>query len=92
MLGEIQMGKKDYDDAVRTFYRVAFGHGNPDAPKEFHAWQAGAMFDAARCLEQLGKQDAAVKLYQDLTTTFPEHEQSTHARTRLAELGNPQSQ
>jgi TolA-binding protein len=87
MQGEIQMGKKEYADAVRTFYRVAFGHGYPDAPTEFHPWQSAAMFDAARCLEQLGKQDAAKKLYQDLANEFPEQEQAEHARRRLEELG-----
>lgn len=88
MLGEIQMGKKEYEDAVRTFYRVAFGHGYPDAPQEYHSWQAAAMFDAARCLEQLGKQDAANKLYHDLVATFPDQEQAAHARKRLEELGS----
>ncbi len=62
MQGEIEMGRKNYADAVRIFYRVAFGHGYPDAPPEYHPWQAAAMFDAARSLEQLGKTDAARKL------------------------------
>jgi TolA-binding protein len=87
MQGEIAMGKKEYEDAVRIFYRVAFGHGYPDAPKEYHQWQSAAMFDAARCLEQLGKQDAARKLYEDLLAQFPEQDQAQHARKRLEELG-----
>jgi TolA-binding protein len=87
MLGELQMGKKEYDEAVRTFFRVAYGHGYPEAPPEYHTWQAAAMFDAARCLEQLGKQDAARKLYQDLVGAFPDQEQATHAQKRLEELG-----
>jgi cellulose synthase operon protein C len=88
MQGEIAMGKEEYEDAVRIFYRVAFGHGFPDAPKEYHPWQSAAMFDAARCLEQLGKRDAARKLYQDLLDRFPEQDQAEHARKRLEELGS----
>ncbi|MBN1854967.1 MAG: tetratricopeptide repeat protein [Pirellulales bacterium] len=86
MIGEIQMGKKDYNAAVRTFFEVAYGY--KDAGAESNPWKANAMFDAARCLEQLKKQPSATKIYQELIEKYPESEQATHARNRLQEL-NP---
>ncbi len=86
MIGEIQMGSKDYADAVRTFFRVAYGYGYPNSPESFHPWQSGAMFDAARCLEQLGKRAAAVKLYREMLQNFPTSEHGEQARQRISEL------
>ena len=83
MVGEILMGEKKYSEAVRAFFLVAYGNGYPNSPKEFHSWQSNAMFDAARCLEQLKKKQAALKLYRELAKQFPKSEKAPHAAKRI---------
>ncbi len=78
-LGKIQVARQDYDAAVRTFFKVAYGRGGTEAPESFHPWQAEAIFAAAGALENSGRQDAARKLYQELVDDYP-----TSARTALA--------
>lgn len=83
MLGELQLADEKYEDAVRTFFRVAYGYGGREAPAEFHTWQSESLFEAARCLEQLGRDEAARKLYAEVLERFPESEKARHARARL---------
>ena len=70
-LGKIHVARKDYDTAVRMFFKVAYGHGGTAAPASFHPWQAEAIFAAARVLEDTGRQDSARKLYQELVDNYP---------------------
>ncbi len=86
MIGETQFAQKQYDDAVRTFFQVAYGFGDTDAPAEIHKWQAEAMFEAARCLELTDRFDAARKLYTELLERFPDCSKAVHARNSLAAL------
>ncbi|MCA9242211.1 MAG: tetratricopeptide repeat protein, partial [Planctomycetales bacterium] len=83
MLGEMQFAHKQYEAAVRTFFRVAYGYGGREAPQEYHAWQSESLFEAARCLEELDRKEPAKKLYLELLERFPESPKARHARTRL---------
>ncbi len=83
MLGEIQFARKQYDAAVRTFFKVAYGYGGTAAPPAFHRWQAEATFEAARCLEQTRRHDSARRLYRELLTYYPESPKAAHARVAL---------
>ena len=83
MIGEVYFGEKQYDAAVRRFFRVFDGYGGNQALPEFHHWQAEAMFEAARCLEQTGRTKSAHKLYDELLERFPNSEKATHAQNKL---------
>ena len=72
MQGEIQFLRQDYDAAIRTFFKVAYGYGHPKSPQEFHEWQANAMFEAARCCESTKRLEAAQQLYNELIETHPD--------------------
>ncbi len=82
MIGEIQFGRKDHKEAVRSYFKVmAYG---------FPTWQAEATFEAARCFEVLGQSDQAVKLYRELVEKFPESDKVQPANKRIQDLlGNP---
>ncbi len=84
MLGEMQFAAKEYDEAVRTFFAVAYGYGGREAPADYHAWQAESLFEAARCLDQLGKPGAAAKLCRECVERFPESPKTKHAERWLA--------
>ena len=86
MVGEVQFANRQYDDAVRTFFQVAYGFGDEAAPEAFHTWQAEAMFEAARCLDQTQRYEAARKLYAELLERFPDSRKAVHARNSLAEI------
>jgi TolA-binding protein len=86
MQGEIQFARKRYDAAVRTFFKVAYGYGGVDAPPAFRRWQAEALYEAARCLEQTRRIDSARKLYHELLTYYPESARADHARLALNSL------
>lgn len=83
MVGEFQFANKKYEDAVRTFFQVAYGYGDREAPEGFHPWQSESLFEAARCLEQLDRKSAADKLYAELIERFPAQPKAELARNRL---------
>ncbi len=84
MLGEMQFAAKEYDEAVRTFFAVAYGYGGREAPVDYHPWQAESLFEAARCLDQLGKPGAAAKLCRECVERFPKSPKRAHAERWLA--------
>jgi len=86
MAGELQFADKKHEDAVRTFFKVAYGYGDRQAPEGFHPWQAESLFEAARCLEQLDRKSAAEKLYAELVERFPKQPKAELAKKRLGEL------
>jgi cellulose synthase operon protein C len=51
MLGELQFGRKAYDDAVKHFQRVMFGFGGDQANEAVKIWQAQSGYEAGRCTE-----------------------------------------
>ena len=96
MMGEIQFEKKDYKEAVRSFFKVAYGYGYPQSPDPIKKWQASSAYEAARCFEMLAGQDAsrkapmleqARKSYQEVIEKYPTSDQAGLAKSRLEALG-----
>ncbi len=85
MAGEMQFAAKQYDQAVRTFFQVFAGPANAELGDDYQPWQAESMFEAARCLEQLDKRDAAGTLYTQLIERFPKHPKAELARKQLSQ-------
>ncbi len=79
LIGKIQADQKDVGEAVKSFIKAAYGYS---APK----WQAEATFEAARCLESLGRKSQAAAMYQELLDKFPTSDKAPEAKKRLAEL------
>ena len=86
MVGEVLFAQKEFDDAVRKFFQVAYGYGDVDAPEPYHHWQAEAMFEAARCLEETQRFDSAQQLYKELLERYPTSEKAAYARNSLEEI------
>jgi len=87
MEGEVLFEQGKHKDAVKSFFKVAYGFGEKLAPPAYHPWQAQATFEAARCFEVLEKSDQARKLYAELVERYPESQQTPAARKRLLSLG-----
>ncbi len=87
MEGEVLFEQGHHKDAVKSFFKVAYGFGERQAPPSFHPWQAQATYEAARCFEVLEKPDQARTLYAELVDRYPQSEHVAAARKRLAALG-----
>ncbi len=87
MIGEILFEKREYKEAVRSFFKVAYGYGYPDSPEGLHVWQANAAYEAARCFEVLKMTDQARKSYQEVLNKYPNSDKVPLAKTRLEALG-----
>ena len=79
-IGEIQFGKKDYKEAIRSFYRVIAGYGYPK-------WQADAMFEAARCFKELKLNDKAIEQFRELIQKYPQSDKVPVAKDQIKALG-----
>ncbi len=79
MIGEIYFLDKNHTEAVRHFFKAAYGYGYPE-------WQARSHFEAARCFEVLGKLDQAKKSYEEIVKNFDKFEEAGLAKKRLEEL------
>ena len=86
MEGEVLFEQGNHKDAIKAFFKVAYGFGEKQAPAAFHPWQAQATFEAARCFEVLGKPEQAAKLYAEMADRYPESQQTPAARKRLEAL------
>ncbi len=86
MMGEILFEKKDYKDAVRNFFKVAYGFGYPQAPEAIQKWQANSAYEAARCFEVLKMTAQAKKSYQEVVDKYPNSDKAPLAKARLAAL------
>ena len=87
MEGEVLFEQGKHKDAIKAFFKAAYGFGEKQAPPSYHAWQAQATFEAARCFEVLAKPDQARKLYAELVDRYPDSPQTSAARKRLEALG-----
>ncbi|MEX0939085.1 MAG: tetratricopeptide repeat protein [Pirellulales bacterium] len=87
MAGELMFANKDYQDAVRAYFKVVYGYGYPDSPESYHQWQSDATFEAARCLELLNRPDAAKRLFAELIERFPNSDKLPAAKQKVAALG-----
>lgn len=79
MIGEIQLNRKQYDEAVKSFFKVAYGYSYPE-------WQSAATYEAARALEASGKRDEAVKQYRSVVEKFSKAAEAPLAADRLKTL------
>jgi TolA-binding protein len=86
MEGEVLFEQGKHKDAIKAFFKVAYGFGEQQAPIAFHPWQAQATFEAARCFEVLGKPEQAAKLYAEMVDRYPDSQQTPAARKRLEAL------
>lgn len=87
MEGEVLFEKGQHKDAIKAFFKVAYGFGERNAPAAFHPWQAQATYEAARCFEAVGEPGQAAKLYAELVEWYPDSRQTPAARKRLEALG-----
>lgn len=88
MEGEVLFEQGNHKDAIKAFFKAAYGFGEQNAPAPFHPWQAQATFEAARCFEVLGQAEQARKLYAELVERYPSSAHVPAARKRLEALGN----
>ncbi len=79
MIGEIYFEKKNHAEAIKNFFKSAYGYGYPQ-------WQANAQYEAGRCFEVLGKPEQAVKSYQEVVEKFPDSDKTPLAKARLDAL------
>jgi TolA-binding protein len=87
MEGEVLFEQGRHADAIKAFFKVAYGFGERQAPAAFHPWQAQATFEAARCFEVLGKPAQARGLYAELVDRYPDSEHVAASRRRLEAIG-----
>ncbi len=80
MIGEIYFNKKNHAEAVKNFFKVAYGYAYPE-------WQARAQFEAGRCFAVLGKLDEAKKSFQEVIDKFPQSKDAPLAKQQLGLLG-----
>ncbi len=83
MMGEILFEKKDYKEAVRNFFKVAYGFGYPQAPEPIQKWQANSAYEAGRCFEVLKMTAQAKKSYQEVVDKYPNSDKAPLAKARL---------
>lgn len=86
MMGELLFLKKEHKEAVRQFFKVAYGFGYPQAPPAIREWQANAVFETARCFETMKQLDQARKSYQELIDQYPHSDKVADAKARLQAL------
>ena len=87
MEGEVLFEQGQHKDAIKAFFKAAYGFGEQQAPASYHPWQAQATYEAARCFEVLRQPDQAAKLYAELVERYPRSELVAAARKRLDALG-----
>jgi TolA-binding protein len=87
MTGEILFEKRQYKEAIRNFFKVAYGYGYPHSPEAVRVWQADASYEAGRCFEVLRMIDQAKKSYQEVVEQYPSSDKAALAKTRLEALG-----
>jgi len=87
MEGEVLFEQERHKEAIKAFFKVAYGFGEQQAPAAFHPWQAQATFEAARCFEVLEQPTKARGLYAELVARYPDSAQAPAAKKRLAALG-----
>jgi len=89
MEGEVLFEQGNHKEAIKAFFKVAYGFGEKQAPAAFHPWQSQATFEAARCFEVLEQPDKARGLYAELVDRYPDSPQTPAAKKRLDALGGP---
>jgi TolA-binding protein len=88
MMGEVYFAKKNYDEAIRNYFKVIYGYGDTQAPAAYKTWQADATYEAARCCEVKQSPEQAKKLYRELVVKYPDSNKVAAAKERLKQLGD----
>ena len=77
MIGEIYFEKKSHSEAIRNFFKVAYGYAFPE-------WQAASQYEAGRCFEVLGKVGPGPPVVPGSRAEVSAVEQGRPAKERLA--------
>lgn len=80
LVGEVYFGKKNYNEAVRNYFKASYGYSYPK-------WQAASQYEAGECFIHLGKKEQARKSFQEVVEKYPESDQAGLAKKRIAALG-----
>ncbi len=75
-IGECLFAKKEYADAARELLKVDIHYAYPE-------WSAGALFEAGRCFEKLGKLVEARAHFRQVTEKYADSRWATMANQRL---------
>lgn len=81
-IGECLFAQKKLDDAVRELLKVDILYAYPE-------WSAAALFEAGRCLEELGKSAEARQQYEAVIAKHGDTRWANLARERQAVLQTP---
>ncbi|HEV3024808.1 MAG TPA: tetratricopeptide repeat protein, partial [Pirellulales bacterium] len=76
MIGETFFHQKNYESALREYLRVEILYDYP-------TWQAAAVFEAAKCHENLGEPKQAAELYAKVVNSYPDSPLVKDATQRL---------
>ena len=76
-VGETYFHQKKYDAALKEYLRLEILYAFP-------AWQAAALFEAARCQEEMKDAKEAAVLYNRLVQNYPSTRFAAEAKQRLA--------
>jgi TolA-binding protein len=77
MIGETFFHQENYDAAIAAYLRVEILFAFPQ-------WQAGALLQAGKCQEVLGRWKDAAATYARLVQSYPETEFTDEAKRRLS--------
>ncbi len=77
MIGETFFHQESYEAAIAAYLRVEILFAYPP-------WQAGALLQAGKCQEHLGRWKDAAATYARLIQAFPETQYTDEARRRLS--------
>jgi TolA-binding protein len=77
MIGETFFHQESYEAAIAAYLRVEILYAYPQ-------WQAGALLQAGKCLELLGRWKDAAETYARLVQSYPDTEFTDEAKRRLS--------
>ena len=77
MIGETFFHQENYESAIAAYLRVEILYAYPK-------WQAGALLQAGKCQETLGRWKDAVDTHARLIQTYPDTEFTDEAKRRLS--------
>lgn len=78
-IAETYLKQKNYDEALKNYYKVYVGHRFPEL-------QAAGLYQAARCDAALKRWREAVTSYQTLVDEFPESDHVPAAQEQLTQI------
>ncbi|MEA1952477.1 MAG: tetratricopeptide repeat protein, partial [Planctomycetota bacterium] len=83
LIGEVFFAAKKYAEAIKTFSKVIYGYSYP-------RWQADATYEAARCFETMGKNEQALRYYNELVKRYPKSDKVAVAKKRMEKMSKSQ--